>query len=29
LASAFAGFGGYSGVVQAGGACADMILGES
>jgi phytoene dehydrogenase-like protein len=29
LASAYAGFGGYSGVVQAGGACADMILGES
>jgi phytoene dehydrogenase-like protein len=28
LASAYAGFGGYSGVVQAGGACADMILGE-
>ncbi|MDO8401063.1 MAG: FAD-dependent oxidoreductase [Bradyrhizobium sp.] len=26
LASAYAGFGGYSGVVQAGGACADMIL---
>lgn len=29
LASAYAGFGGYTGVVQAGGACADMILGES
>ncbi|MFH1343046.1 MAG: FAD-dependent oxidoreductase [Pseudomonadota bacterium] len=29
LASAYAGFGGYSGVVQAGGACADMILSES
>ena len=28
LASAYAGFGGYSGVVQAGGACADMILRE-
>ncbi|MDP1585413.1 MAG: FAD-dependent oxidoreductase [Bradyrhizobium sp.] len=28
LASAYAGFGGYSGVVQAGGACADMILSE-
>ena len=28
LASAYAGFGGYTGVVQAGGACADMILGE-
>jgi phytoene dehydrogenase-like protein len=28
LASAYAGFGGYSGVVQAGGVCADMILGE-
>ena len=26
LASAYAGFGGYSGAVQAGGACADMIL---
>ncbi len=29
LASAHAGFGGYTGVVQSGGACADMILGES
>jgi phytoene dehydrogenase-like protein len=29
LASAYAGYGGYTGVVQAGGACADMILGES
>lgn len=29
LASAYAGFGGYSGAVQAGGACADMILGET
>ncbi len=28
LASAYAGFGGYSGVVRAGGACADMILRE-
>jgi phytoene dehydrogenase-like protein len=28
LASAYAGFGGYSGVVQAAGACADMILRE-
>ena len=28
LASAYAGFGGYTGVVQAGGACADMILRE-
>lgn len=28
LASAYAGFGGYSGVVQAGGACAEMILRE-
>jgi phytoene dehydrogenase-like protein len=28
LASAYAGFGGYTGVVQSGGACADMILGE-
>ena len=28
LASAYAGFGGYSGVVQAGAACADMILDE-
>ena len=26
--SAYAGFGGYTGVVQAGGACADMILRE-
>jgi len=29
LASAYAGFGGYTGVVQSGGACADMILRES
>lgn len=29
LASAYAGFGGYTGAVQAGGACADMILRES
>jgi phytoene dehydrogenase-like protein len=28
LASAYAGFGGYSGVIQAAGACADMILRE-
>jgi len=28
LASAYAGFGGYTGVIQSGGACADMILGE-
>lgn len=28
LASAYAGFGGYSGVVQSAGACADMILHE-
>jgi phytoene dehydrogenase-like protein len=28
LASAYAGFGGYTGVVQSAGACADMILGE-
>jgi phytoene dehydrogenase-like protein len=28
LASAYAGFGGYSGVVQSAGACADMILGD-
>ncbi len=28
LASAYAGFGGYTGVVQAAGACADMILRE-
>ena len=26
LASAWAGFGGYTGVVQAAGACADMVL---
>jgi phytoene dehydrogenase-like protein len=26
LASAYAGFGGYTGVVQSAGACADMIL---
>jgi phytoene dehydrogenase-like protein len=29
LASAYAGFGGYTGVVQAAGACADLILNES
>ncbi|MDB5875620.1 MAG: amine oxidase, partial [Ramlibacter sp.] len=29
LASAYAGFGGYSGAIQAGGACADMILGRT
>ena len=29
LASAYAGFGGYTGVVQSAGACADMILRES
>jgi phytoene dehydrogenase-like protein len=29
LASAYAGFGGYSGVVQSAGACADMILRET
>jgi phytoene dehydrogenase-like protein len=29
LASAYAGFGGYSGVVQSAGACADMILREA
>ncbi|HEV7601177.1 MAG TPA: FAD-dependent oxidoreductase [Bradyrhizobium sp.] len=28
LASAYAGFGGYTGVIQAAGACADMILDE-
>jgi phytoene dehydrogenase-like protein len=28
LASAYAGFGGYTGVIQSAGACADMILGE-
>jgi phytoene dehydrogenase-like protein len=28
LASAYAGFGGYTGVVQSAGACADMILSE-
>jgi phytoene dehydrogenase-like protein len=28
LASAYAGFGGYTGAIQAAGACADMILGE-
>jgi hypothetical protein len=28
LASAYAGFGGYSGVVQSAGVCADMILRE-
>jgi phytoene dehydrogenase-like protein len=29
LASAYAGFGGYSGVIQSAGACADMILRET
>jgi phytoene dehydrogenase-like protein len=29
LASAYAGFGGYTGVIQSAGACADIILGES
>ena len=29
LASAYAGFGGYTGVVQSAGACADMILRET
>jgi phytoene dehydrogenase-like protein len=29
LASAYAGFGGYSGAIQAAGECADMILRES
>jgi phytoene dehydrogenase-like protein len=29
LASAYAGFGGYSGVIQSAAACADMILRES
>jgi phytoene dehydrogenase-like protein len=29
LASAFAGFGGYSGVIEAAGTCADIILRES
>jgi phytoene dehydrogenase-like protein len=29
LASAYAGFGGYSGVVQSAGACADLILSEN
>ena len=29
LASAYAGFGGYTGVIQSAGACADMILRES
>jgi phytoene dehydrogenase-like protein len=28
LASAYAGFGGYTGVIQSAGACAEMILGE-
>jgi phytoene dehydrogenase-like protein len=28
LASAYAGFGGYTGVIQAAGACVDMILSE-
>ncbi len=28
LASAYTGFGGYTGVIQSAGACADMILGE-
>ncbi|HEV7880080.1 phytoene desaturase family protein [Bradyrhizobium sp.] len=29
LASAYAGFGGYTGVIQSAGACADMVLGDS
>jgi phytoene dehydrogenase-like protein len=29
LSSAYAGFGGYTGVIQSGGACADMILGDT
>jgi len=29
LSSAYAGFGGYSGVIQSAGICADMILGEN
>jgi phytoene dehydrogenase-like protein len=29
LSSAYAGFGGYTGVIQSAGACAEMILGES
>jgi phytoene dehydrogenase-like protein len=29
LSSAYAGFGGYTGVIQSAGACADMILGEN
>ena len=29
LASAYAGFGGYTGVLQSAGACADMILRKS
>jgi phytoene dehydrogenase-like protein len=29
LASAYAGFGGYTGVIQSAGACADMILGQA
>jgi len=29
LSSAYAGFGGYTGVIQAGGACADLILRDS
>ena len=29
LSSAYAGFGGYTGVIQSAGACADMILGET
>jgi hypothetical protein len=29
LASAYAGFGGYTGVVQSAGACAEMILRET
>ena len=29
LSSAYAGFGGYTGVIQAAGACADIILGET
>ncbi|CAN5341773.1 hypothetical protein BH11PSE4_BH11PSE4_04770 [soil metagenome] len=29
LASAYAGYGGYSGVIESAAACADMILGEN
>jgi hypothetical protein len=29
IASAYAGFGGYTGVVQSAGACAEMILRET